>query len=179
MMNLLKKLWTDDAGVLLSAEAVVVGTVAAAGITAGASTLATSVNAELQELAFSFRSLDQSYCIPAQHGCHGACVAGSSFTQTPVEESLAELREFARLAEEQQQARLNAITVTEEDVEVTHGDAGTEDGERVHAEAKHDDERDHDTKKKADRDRDKAEKKKKNKKDNKNKKKQSRDTDDK
>ncbi|MEZ6063873.1 MAG: hypothetical protein R3C19_26295 [Planctomycetaceae bacterium] len=100
-MNLLRKLWNDDAGVLLSAEAAVVGTVAAAGITAGATTLATSVNEELKELAFSLRSLDQSYCIPAQEGCH-ACVAGSSFTQDPVEDSLAALREVADAAQAQQ-----------------------------------------------------------------------------
>ena len=35
-MNLLKKLWRDEAGVFLSAEAAVVGTVAVLGVSAGA-----------------------------------------------------------------------------------------------------------------------------------------------
>ena len=87
---------------ILSAEAVVVGTVGVVGITAGLSTLAKSVNSEFQDLAFAIRSLDQSYEIPAQKGC-GAYTAGSSFKQEPVEESLAILCDFARKADKSEQ----------------------------------------------------------------------------
>lgn len=104
-MKCLWTLWRDDAGVILSAEAVVVGTVAVVGLTAGMSVLATSVNEELKDVGMAIRSLDQSYVIPPQEGC-GAKTAGSSFTQQPVEKSLRELQEVYRKAEksEKQQA---------------------------------------------------------------------------
>jgi len=169
-MNLLQKLWNDDAGVLLSAEAVVVGTVAAAGITAGATTLVTSVNAELKELAFSIRSLDQSYCIPAQESCH-ACSAGSSFTQAPVEDSLAELREFARVAEEQQAQQLKEQSDAVEAEEETLIDGPGDVPPLPEADSDHrDDDHESDAKaeakarKKSDAKQERAKKKKKNKK---------------
>ena len=76
-MKVLRQLWSDECGVLLSAEAVVVGTVAVVGLTTGLSVVATSVNEELKDVAYAIRSLDQSYSIPAQEGC-GATTAGSS-----------------------------------------------------------------------------------------------------
>ena len=101
-MLLFSKLWCDEAGVLLSAEAVVVGTVAIVGLTTGLTVVAKSVNEELQDVAFAIRSLDQSYSIPAQDGC-GAHTAGSTFTQEPVEKSLDELREVVQTAEQEEQ----------------------------------------------------------------------------
>lgn len=101
-MRLFSKLWHDEAGVLLSAEAVVVGTVAVVGLTTGLTVVARSVNEELQDVAFAIRSLDQSYSIPAQDGC-GAHTAGSKFTQEPVKKSLDELREVVRTAEQAEQ----------------------------------------------------------------------------
>lgn len=101
-MCLFSKLWRDEAGVLLSAEAVVVGTVAVVGLTTGLTVVAKSVNEELQDVAFAIRSLDQSYSIPAQDGC-GAHTAGSTFTQEPVEKSFDELREVVKTAEQEEQ----------------------------------------------------------------------------
>ncbi|HIF01551.1 MAG: hypothetical protein ABGZ23_08635 [Fuerstiella sp.] len=98
-MNLLSKIWRDEAGVLLSAEAAIVGTVTVIGVTSGLSVVATSVNEELKDVGFAIRSLDQSYHIPAQKGCAGAMTAGSVFKQAPVNKSLAELCEVARKAE--------------------------------------------------------------------------------
>lgn len=103
-MRILAKLWTDESGVLLSAEAVVVGTVAVVGLTAGLSAVATAVNEELKDVSFAIRSLDQSYEIPAQEGC-GARTAGSSFKQQPVEKSLHELCEVFRKAEKEEKAQ--------------------------------------------------------------------------
>jgi septation ring formation regulator EzrA len=97
-MRLLNEFWSDENGVLLSAEAVVVGTVAVVGMTAGMSVVATSVSEELKDVASSIRSLDQSYSIPAQESC-GARTAGSSFTQAPVQESLDQLCEVFEKAE--------------------------------------------------------------------------------
>ena len=97
-MRLFQKLWNDEAGVLLSAEAAIIGTVAAVGVGAGLNVVATSVNDELNEVAYAIRSLDQSYSIPAQKGC-GAWTAGSEFRQQPVEKSIKQLKASIRKAE--------------------------------------------------------------------------------
>ena len=107
-MNLFAKLWRDEAGVLLSAEAVVVGTVAVVGLTTGLTVVAKSVNEELQDVAFAIRSLDQSYSIPAIEGC-GARTAGSSFTQEPVEESLAELTAVIEKTEKEEKTKAERL----------------------------------------------------------------------
>lgn len=107
MQNLLK-LWNDEYGILLSAEAVVVGTVAVVGISAGMSMVASSINGELKDVAMSIRSLDQSYTIPAQEGC-GARTAGSSFTQQPVEASLKELQEVYQKAEKAEKSQADRL----------------------------------------------------------------------
>ena len=98
-MRLFKKLWNDETGVLLSAEAAILGTVAVVGMGAGVNVVATSVNEELKEVGYAIRSLDQSYSIPAQKGCNGAWTAGSEFKQQPVEQSLKELKQVERKAE--------------------------------------------------------------------------------
>ena len=97
-MRLLKDLWNDEAGVLLSAEAAILGTVAAVGVGAGLNVVASSVNEELKEVAYAIRSLDQSYSIPAQKGC-GAWTAGSEYEQQSVEQSIAELKKIERKAQ--------------------------------------------------------------------------------
>lgn len=107
-MCLLSKLWNDENGVLLSAEAVVVGTVAVVGLTTGLTVVARSVNEELQDVAFAIRSLDQSYSIPAQEGC-GSRTAGSSFTQEPVEKSIDELCEVIRKGEKTEKAQAERL----------------------------------------------------------------------
>ena len=107
-MNLFAKLWRDEAGVLLSAEAVVVGTVAVVGLTTGLTVVAKAVNEELQDVAFAIRSLDQSYSIPAIEGC-GARTAGSSFQQEPVKESLAELTAVIEKAEKEEKTQAERL----------------------------------------------------------------------
>ena len=107
-MNLFAKLWRDEAGVLLSADAVVVGTIAVVGLTTGLTVVAKSVNEELQDVAFAIRSLDQSYSIPAIEGC-GARTAGSSFTQEPVKKSLAELTTVIEKAEKEEKTQAERL----------------------------------------------------------------------
>ena len=107
-MNLFAKLWRDEAGVLLSAEAVVVGTVAVVGLTTGLTVVAKSVNEELQDVAFAIRSLDQSYSIPAIEGC-GAKTAGSSFQQEPVKKSLAELTAVIEKADKEEKTQTERL----------------------------------------------------------------------
>ena len=107
-MNLLAKLWRDEAGVMLSAEAVVVGTVAVVGLTTGLTVVAKAVNEELQDVAFAIRSLDQSYSIPAIEGC-GARTAGSSFKQEPVKKSLDELTTVIEKAEKEEKTQAERL----------------------------------------------------------------------
>lgn len=78
-MKLLQALWCDESGAVLSAEAVLLGTVALTGASVGLSTLQTSLNEELADLGRSLRSLDQSYSITGQANGTGSWTAGSSF----------------------------------------------------------------------------------------------------
>jgi hypothetical protein len=101
-------LWEDESGLVLSAEAVAVGTLGVIGAAVGAGAVAHSVDAELEEVAFAFRSLDQSYSVPGQR-IGKAFVAGSSFTQKPVEQAHKELREqIKRDREAEEKARQKA-----------------------------------------------------------------------
>jgi len=95
MRALLKALWGDESGLVLTAEAVAVGTLGVVGAAVGAGAVAKSVNAELEETAFALRSLDQSFSIPGQR-IGKAYVAGSSYRQKSVEEAHRELREQIR-----------------------------------------------------------------------------------
>ncbi len=101
LRSLLYEFWNDEIGVILSAEAALLGTVAVIGTTVGLSAVSHSVNEELTEVASAFRSLDQSYHFEGRHGC-GAWTAGSSYRQPCVEESLEELQTFVEEFEEHQ-----------------------------------------------------------------------------
>lgn len=89
-MFLLNRLWRDEAGMVLSAEAVLIGTVGVLGTVVGLSTVSHAVNEELKEVGMAIRSLDQSYGYCGHRGC-GAWTAGSSFVQLDVECALADL----------------------------------------------------------------------------------------
>jgi len=89
-MSLLQQLWNDERGLVLSAEAVTVGTVTVLGATTAAGVLGTAVNEEFVDMARAIRSLDQSYSIQGIRGCRGWS-AGSGYRQQDVEQSLDEL----------------------------------------------------------------------------------------
>lgn len=90
-MRCIKDFVRDDGGAVLSAEAVLLGTVGILGATVGLNLLAGSVNDELRDVAYGFRSLDQSYSVAGHCSCT-AWTAGSCFRQEPVEVSLAAMR---------------------------------------------------------------------------------------
>lgn len=107
--GLWRQFWNDESGAILSAEAALLGTVGVVGAGAGLSAISDSVDAELKEVGFAIRSLDQSYSIPAvgcQCECGKAWTAGSSFTQQCVEVSHRELQQ--RIDELEQSAAQNA-----------------------------------------------------------------------
>lgn len=89
-MQLVKRLWSEDAGAILSAEMVMVGTVGVLGAVAGLGAASDAVDGEFRELAASIRSFDQSYAVQGHRSC-GAWKAGSIYIQQPVEKSIADL----------------------------------------------------------------------------------------
>lgn len=89
-MQLVNDLWRDEHGLILSAEAVMVGTVGVLGTVVGLNMAATAVDEELKEFAFAIRSLDQSYGYVGHQSCR-AWSAGSSYRQQDVQVSLNDL----------------------------------------------------------------------------------------
>ncbi len=89
-MSWLKSLWTDESGSVLTAEAVLLGTMGVAGATVGMNMASNSVKEELKDVSRSMRPLDQSYEIAGFTGCR-ARTAGSNFRQTPVKKSIQRL----------------------------------------------------------------------------------------
>ena len=89
-MNLIHELLKDESGLILSAEAVTVGTIGVLGAVVGLTAAGNSVNGELKEMAGAIRSLDQSYGF-AGHRSKCAWTAGSYYVQPDVQQSLAEL----------------------------------------------------------------------------------------
>ena len=108
----------DETGAVLSAEAALLGTVGVLGAVVGVNLFAGAVNDELRDVAYSFRSLDQSYSV-AGHSSPTAWTAGSGYTQEPVDVSLAKLRE----REEDLRARYAPEVRTDEGREAAEEDA--------------------------------------------------------
>jgi hypothetical protein len=90
IVALLSQLLRDESGVVISSELVMLGTLGVLGMTVGLNMVATSVNEEFRDLAYGIRSLNQSYAVCGFSSCR-AYTAGSSFTQRPVAESIADL----------------------------------------------------------------------------------------
>ena len=70
-----------QAGFILTSEAVLLSTVLVIGMVTGLTTVRDSMNAELEDVAEAFGSLDQSYTIDGIQNDHlTAASAGSQFT---------------------------------------------------------------------------------------------------
>ena len=106
-MRLIQELWNDESGLVLSAEAVTIGTVGVLGSIVGLSTVGHSVNEEMKEMAAGIRSLDQSYAYAGQRGCR-SWTAGSCYMQQNVQQSLAELSADGSLTHKQIQEQIEA-----------------------------------------------------------------------
>lgn len=107
-MRLWNALLRDETGFVLSSEVALVGTLGVLGATVGLSAAASAVNDELAEMAFAFRSLDQSYSYQGTSS-GSAWTAGSAYQQPPVEESLARLREKIAADQERMEQRLEQM----------------------------------------------------------------------
>ena len=83
----MKALWNDEAGVILSAELILVLTIAVLGMIVGLVEVQCAIVAELDDLGSAFGNLDQSYSVAglkAGGGTHPkAETAGSAYLDQP------------------------------------------------------------------------------------------------
>jgi Flp pilus assembly pilin Flp len=75
---MMKKLWNDEVGALVSAEIVLVATILVIGMIVGLSSLRNSVVAELADVGAAIGNINQSYSYSDATG-HGSATAGGSF----------------------------------------------------------------------------------------------------
>lgn len=129
-MKLFKDLWKDESGAVVSAELVLLGTLGVVGLGVGAAAVGNSVEAELEEVALSIRSLDQSYHVKGFKGS-GAWTAGSAYTQPPVEESRAELKEFIEHERAEREEALEELEQPESDVDLREQNDNRWDGDDI------------------------------------------------
>ena len=78
MRNLFATLVHDEAGFIVSAELVLIATIAVIGLVVGLTEVSTAVNTELDDVASAIGSLNQSYCYNGLRGCKGS-TAGSCY----------------------------------------------------------------------------------------------------
>src|SRR5277367_3535630 len=82
MALLLRKLWRDDCGALISAEFLFVSTILVIGVIVGLTSVRAALNAELTELGNAFLALSQGFAISGQSGSF-ANTDGSQTIDTP------------------------------------------------------------------------------------------------
>ena len=85
---MLKSLWNDECGVILSAELVLIATILVLGVIVGLVELQVAIVAELSDLSSAFGNLDQSYQVSglASYKSFGRIKArtnGASYTDLP------------------------------------------------------------------------------------------------
>ena len=69
---MLKNFWNNESGVIISAELVLVLTIAVLALVVGLSEVAVSINNELNDVSNAFGSLNQSFCYTGfQSNCGG------------------------------------------------------------------------------------------------------------
>lgn len=78
MMTLVLNLWNDEAGFVISAELVLITTIAVLAMVVGLSEVAYGINQELEDTGSAFGSINQSYRYSGLTG-HIANLSGSFF----------------------------------------------------------------------------------------------------
>lgn len=78
MKTLVARLWVEDAGAIVSAEIMLVGTVLVLGVIVGLKSVRDSVVTELADVAQAFANINQSYSYSGVSG-HGAHSGGGQF----------------------------------------------------------------------------------------------------
>lgn len=80
MTNLFTQLLRDENGFIVSAELVLISTIAVLGIVVGLAEISASVNNELEDVASAVGSLNQSFSVSGSRSCHKGSKAGSRFS---------------------------------------------------------------------------------------------------
>jgi len=80
-MSLLKKLWLDQSGFIVSAELVLIATILVIGMLVGLVTIRDQVIQELADVADAISEFDQSYSFTGITG-HAASTSGTIFNDT-------------------------------------------------------------------------------------------------
>jgi hypothetical protein len=78
MTALAAKLWNDDAGFIVSAELILIATIAVLSMIVGLSEVAHGINQELEDVASAFGAVNQTYAYNGTSG-HKGSVDGSGF----------------------------------------------------------------------------------------------------
>ncbi len=78
MLKLINALKNDEAGFIVSAELVLVSTIAILGLVVGLSEVSLNINNELEDVGSAFSSVQQSYRTSCSSG-HKASMSGSGF----------------------------------------------------------------------------------------------------
>jgi hypothetical protein len=78
MTKLIHTLIADEAGFIVSAELVLISTIAVLGMVVGLSEVAVNLNNELEDVGSAFGALNQSYCVNGASG-HQGSAQGSCF----------------------------------------------------------------------------------------------------
>ncbi|MHC4876110.1 MAG: branched-chain amino acid aminotransferase [Planctomycetota bacterium] len=79
MTSLINALWKDENGFVVSAELVLISTIAILGLVVGLTEVSHAVNNELEDVASAFGSMNQSFYAKGLHSDGKACTAGSRF----------------------------------------------------------------------------------------------------
>lgn len=77
-MSLIKRLWNDEAGFIVSAELVLIATIAVIGMVVALDTVRNAVTSELSDVAGAIQDVNQSYYVAGVLG-HSAATAGFGF----------------------------------------------------------------------------------------------------
>jgi hypothetical protein len=70
-MTTFAALINDESGFIVSAELVLVSTIAVLGMIVGLSEVAINVNHELEDVGSAFGSINQTFCVKGIKGCQG------------------------------------------------------------------------------------------------------------
>ncbi|KAA0132925.1 branched-chain amino acid aminotransferase [Gimesia chilikensis] len=78
MNSVLMRFMNEEAGFIVSAELVLISTIAVLAMIVGLSEVAHGINQELEDVGSAFGRINQSFYVAGAHG-HKACTDGSSF----------------------------------------------------------------------------------------------------
>jgi len=79
MNTLISRLFHDDHGFIVSAELILIATIAVLGLVVGLSEISFGVNNELEDVGSALGSVNQSFRVSGLHSPGKGCLSGSRF----------------------------------------------------------------------------------------------------